>query len=635
MEFARKVWKLLVAIKDGLVLLLLLLFFMGLYAVLTAQPGPGPVRDGALLLRLDGAIVEEPAIVDPFEQYLSGSVPMQEYRARDVVRALETAATDKRIKAVVLDLGSFTGGGLVNLQEVGAAMDKVRAAKKPVLTHAIAYADDSLLLAAHASEVWVDPMGGAFVMGPGGNRLYYGRLLERLKVTAHVFRVGTFKSAVEPFLLDRQSPDARENAQALYGALWEAWKADVARARPKANLKLAAEDPAGWMKASGGDAAKAALAAGLVDRVGNPAQFGERVAELAGKDPNSKAPGAYAHTAFANWLAANPEPSDGKAIGVVTVAGEIVDGDAGPGTAGGDRIAALLDEALERDLAALVVRVDSPGGSILASERIREAILRHKAKGRPVIVSMANLAASGGYWVATPATRILAEPATITGSIGVFAVLPSFERTLADYGVTTDGVRTTPLSGQPDLAGGLTPEVSQMIQANVEHSYARFLGLVGTARGKTLAQVDDMAQGRVWDGGTARQLGLVDRFGGLDDALAEAAAAAGLKPGGWHAAWLGDDYDPLARLFTQFRGDEESAPPGSVQLEARRDWVGHLAARHGNLAGRALADARRLVAVQGTQAYCLECPASPGRAATADAGREAALLRLARGLGLI
>ena len=531
---------------------------------------------------------------------------MGEYRARDIVTALRAAAKDERIKAVVLDLSRFTGGGQVHLQDISEALDTVRAAKKPVLTYAALYADDALLLAAHASEVWVDPFGGAFITGPGGNRQYYGRLIEKLKVDAHVFRVGTFKSAVEPYMRNDMSPESREASGALSGAIWEAWKADVGKARPKANLALVTGDPAAWLKASGGDAPKAALAAGLVDRIGDEVSFGKRVAELVGNDPRSKLPGSFAHTGLKAWLAANQPRQPGKPIGVITIAGEIVDGDAGPGVAGGERIAKLLDEAQESDLAALVVRVDSPGGSVYASEQIRTAINRHKAKSIPIVVSMANVAASGGYWVSTPASRIFAEPSTITGSIGVFAVIPSFERALGDWGVTSDGVKTTPLSGQPDVVGGLSPAIEAMIQANVENTYDKFLGLVGQARGRSAAEIDAMAQGRVWDGGTARQKGLTDQFGGLDDALAEAAKLAKLEAGDWHPLYLGADADPYASLFERLTGDEDSAAPGGAH-----DWAGLIAARQGSLIAEALAGAERLVGRQGAQAYCLECPGAP------------------------
>jgi len=604
MVFARKVWKLLVAIKDGLALLFLLLFFMLLYAALTMRPNIGTVQHGALLLKLHGAIVEEPQIPDPVEQLLAREAPLQEYRARDLVRALRLAARDTRIKAVVLDLSTFLGGGQVSLAEVGAALDQVRAAKKPVLTYANAYADDGLLLASHASEVWVDPLGGAFVLGPGGNRPYYARLLEKLKIEAHIFRVGTFKSAVEPFMRNDQSPEAKAASMALNGALWEQWKADVAKARPKARIDRVTSDPVAWLKASGGDGAKAALAAGLVDRIGDEVQFGDRVATIVGKDRNDDGPGSFAHTGLRTWLAANKPVTPGKKIGVVTIAGEIVDGDAGPGTAGGDRIAKLLDDGLSQDLAALVVRVDSPGGSVSAAEKIRTAIDRYRARKIPVVVSMGNLAASGGYWVATPASRIFADPATITGSIGIFAVIPSFERALADIGVTSDGVKTTPLSGQPDVIGGLSPEVSAMIQANVENGYGRFLALVGKARGKTPQQVDAIAQGRVWDGGTARQLGLVDQFGSLDDALAHAATTARLDEGKWHPVFLGANQMSLAAVFQRLQPEEEE--PDGARLAG--DLAGMAADRQRGLADRAVAELQRLAGMRGLQAYCLECP---------------------------
>ena len=606
MIFARKVWHVLVAIKDGLALLFLLLFFLVLFGALSSRPSPGAVRDGALLLKLNGAVVEEPQLIDPIERLLSAQVPMGEYRARDIVTALRTAAKDDRIKAVVLDLGRFTGGGQVHMQEIGQALDAVRAAKKPVLTFAQLYGDDALLLAAHSSEVWVDPMGGAFVTGPGGNRLFYGKLLERLKVDAHIFRVGTFKSAVEPYIRNDMSPESREASTAIYSALWEAWKADVTKARPKVNLALATGDPAAWLRASGGEASRAALAAGLVDRIGDEVAFGNRVAELVGADSRSKLPGTFAHTGLKNWLAANQPEQPGRPIGVITIAGEIVDGEAGPGTAGGERIAKLLDEAQDKKLAALVVRVDSPGGSVFASEQIRNAINRYKVKSVPIVVSMANLAASGGYWVSTPASRVFADPSTITGSIGVYAVIPSFERALSEWGVTSDGIKTTPLSGQLDVVGGLTPGIEGMLQANTESIYAKFLGLVSRARGKSPAEVDAMAQGRVWDGGTARQKGLVDQFGGLEEALADAARLAKLEPGEWHPLYLGADADPYASLFERLTQDEEGASPG-----AARDWAGLIAARQGALVTEALAGAERLVGRPGAQAYCLECPPAP------------------------
>jgi protease-4 len=605
MSFAGKVWRLLVGIKDGMVLIFMLMFFTLVYAVLTMRPSPGQVREGALLLQLDGSVVEEPSQIDPFGLLISGTIPEGEYAERDVTRAIEAAATDDRIKAVVLDLSRFTGGGQVHMQAIGEALDRVRQAKKPVLTYALAYGDDALLLAAHASEVWVDPMGGAMPTGPGGNNLYYAGLLERFGVKAHVYRVGTYKSAVEPYMLSGMSPAARENAQQLYGALWSEWQANVKRARPQAQIDRVLQDPVAWLAASGGDTAKAAVAAGLADKIGDEIAFGRRVAEIAGEDDWSNVPGAFAATELEPWLAAHPPPKRGEAIGVVTIAGEISDGEAGPGSAGGERIAELLDEALDRDLAALVVRVDSPGGTILGSEEIRRAIMRQKARGIPLAVSMANLAASGGYWISTPGDRIFAEPETITGSIGVFGVVPSFEDTLARYGVTTDGVTTTPLSGQPDILAGFTPEAEAVLQGTVEDAYRRFLGLVAASRKKTPQAIDAIAQGRVWDGGTARQLGLVDQFGGMDDALEWAAKAAKLGDN-WHAVYLATPRDPYASMIERLMKRE-----GAREAPGARDMFGLAASRQSNLGARMLADLGRLFGSAGVQAYCLECPASP------------------------
>lgn len=601
MSFAGKVWRLLVGIKDGLSLLFLLLFFSMLFALLSARPSPGQVREGALLLDLNGYVVEERSEVDPIEALLAAEAPLAEYPARDLVRALNAAAGDDRIKAVVLDLSKFMGGGQVHLQEVAEALDRVRAADKPVLAYALGYGDDAMMLAAHASEVWVDPLGGAVITGPGGSRLYYADLFEKLGVKANIYRVGTFKSAVEPYARNSMSDEARENYAALYGALWEEWQANVKKARPNLQLALVTTDPVGWVENAKGDLAQAALNAGLVDKLGSKVEFGQRVAEIAGADEWSSDPGAFAATDLAPWLADNPAPTHGRPIGVITIAGELVDGDAGPGTAGGDRIAGLLNDALDDDLAALVVRVDSPGGSILASEEVRRAILRHKAQGTPIAVSMANLAASGGYWVSTPADRIFAQPETITGSIGVFAVIPSFEAAAAKLGVNADGFRTTPLAGQPDLVAGFNPEVNTILQGTVESNYAKFLGLVAKSRGKSAAEIDTIAQGRVWDGGSARQLGLVDQFGGLDDALAWAAKQAKLEDGKWHAQFLGtagNSYDSLIRRLVR-------QDAGSAQA---RDLVGQIAGQQDELAAMLAQDVARLSGTAGVQVYCLECP---------------------------
>ncbi|MBA3862415.1 MAG: signal peptide peptidase SppA [Erythrobacter sp.] len=606
MSFVGKVWKVLVGIKDALVLMFMLLFFVALFGILSARPSPGQVRDGALLIELSGVVVEEKSAIDPIAALLSGSAPIEEYRARDLVRALDAAASDDRIKAVVFDLTTFLGGGQVHLTEIGEAMDRVRKAKKPVLTYALGYADDHLLLAAHASEVWLDPQGLAVISGPGGSNLYYAGLLEKLSVNARVYRAGDFKSAVEPYSRSSMSDEARANVGGVYSALWEEWQANVKKARPMLELARVTSDPVGWIDSAGGDLAKAALSAGLVDKLGDRVAFGARVAEIAGKDAWSKKSGSFAASDLGAFLAAVGDKRKGKAIGVITIAGDIVDGEAGPGVAGGTRIADILDEALDDDLAALVVRVDSPGGSVTASEEIRRAIQRHRDRKIPVAVSFANIAASGGYWVSMSSDRIFAQPETITGSIGVFAVVPTFEQSAARLGVTADGVRTTPLSGQPDFIAGFSPEMDAILQASIGGSYTDFLDLVSKARKMPVDKVDAIAGGRVWDGGTARQLGLVDEFGGLQDALAWAAAKAGAKEDGWHPVFLGDKAENYDSLIRQLVISNAARAP----LTAGGDIFALTARRNGDLAARLTRDAQRLLGTGGIQAYCLECPES-------------------------
>ncbi|TKD50868.1 signal peptide peptidase SppA [Sphingomonas baiyangensis] len=615
MKLVRGTWKLLVGIKDGLVLLAMLLFFGLLFAALSARPNAAAITDGALVIDLAGSLVEQPEQSDPFASLAGGEV-VQQHRLRDVVRALDAARTDARVKAVVIDMDRFLGGYPAAVSTVADAVGRVRAAGKPVLAFATAYTDDSYLIAANASEVWVDPFGGALFSGPGGTRLYYKGLIDRLGVNAHIYRVGTYKAAVEPFLRNDQSPESAEADRALYGTLLARWQEEVARARPKAQVRAFLAQPAQIVTAAGGDIAQANLRGGLVDKLGDRTAFGQRVAELAGAEANKPA-GSFKTITMKNWLAANPLPTSGDAIGILTVAGEIVDGEAGPGTAAGDTLSDLLYKGLaEQDLKALVVRVDSPGGSVLASEKIRQAILAAKGRGIPVVVSMGSLAASGGYWVSTPGDVIFAEPETITGSIGVFGILPTFEGTLEKIGVGADGVRTTPLSGQPDLFSGTNAAVDTILQSNVENNYRRFLSVVSQSRKMPVARVDQVAQGRVWAGGTARQLGLVDRFGGIEDAIAEAARRAQLDPQTVRPLYLEKPPSFAARVAEMLAASENDESSDT----AGRDIFARLAAERRGLFAQAIGDARRLAAGPALQARCVECQAfGPAAGSAADA----------------
>ena len=614
MKLLRGAWRLLVGVKDALVLIVMLLFFGALAAALNSRPGTRAIGDGALLLKLDGAIVEQPSEQDAVAT-LSGRGVGHQFRLRDVLRAIDTARTDARVKAIVLDLDAFGGGYPAAIAEVADALRHARDGDggkggKPVLSYATAYTDAGYRLASSGSEIWVHPMGGTVFMGPGGSQLYYKGLIDRLGVTAHIYRVGRYKSYVEPYVRADQSPDARAANQALVDTIFAQWKDGVRRARPRAQVDgfIAAPDKA--VLAAGGDVAAANERAGLVDHRGDRLAFGRRVAALAGAGTSKRA-GDFATIRYADWIAANPLPTGGDAIGVLTVAGDIVDGKAGPGTAAGDTLArTMLDGLARQELKALVVRVDSPGGSTFASEQIRLAVLEAKKRGLPVVISMGGIAASGGYWVATAGDTIFAEPNTITGSIGVFGVFPTFERALAKVGVTTDGVTTTPLSGQPDLYAGTSPVFDTVLQAGIENTYRRFVGHVAAARGLTPQRVDEIAQGRVWDGGAAHQLKLVDRFGSLGDAMAEAARRARLDPARVHAVYLEKQPDWWAQFVSSWSGgdDEDDATAGG-------DAFAQVAAAQRQLVARALGDVRRLATAGSIQARCLECgglgPATP------------------------
>jgi protease IV len=601
MKLVKGAWKLLVGVKDALVLLFMLLFFGALYGLLSSSPNPGGGKGGALLLALDGPIVEQAEALDPRE-LLTGSAPTgSQYKLSDMLQALRAAVEDDAIKTVVLDLDAFSGGGQTSLEDVAGVLDKLRAAKKPVLAFATGYDDASYLLAAHASEIWLDPMGAAYFPGPGGSRPYFKGLIDRLGVNVHVYRVGKFKSFVEPYTRDGQSPEAKAANLALVGAIWSNWQENVSKARPKAQLAAYIANPAAGL-APGGDLSQQALKAGIVDKIGDRTAFNKRVAEIAGSDKDAEIP--FRHSKVEDYAAANPASTSGDAIGIIQIAGDIVDGNAPAGTAGGDSIAALVRKAIASEkFKALVVRVDSPGGSALASERIRASILEAKAKGLPVVTSMGSVAASGGYWVAMAGDKVFAEPSTITGSIGVFGIIPTFERTLARYGVTADGVKTTPLSGQPDIISGTNPETDALIQAGVDNIYARFLALVSTARKLPPEKVAEIAQGRVWDGGSARQLGLIDAFGSLDDAVAEAANRAKLDPTDVHSIVIAEEPSWLEGMIGGWFGARSP----------RTDLFTRFALRQQAALVAGLSDAEALLTGPAIQARCLECQTAPRR----------------------
>lgn len=600
-SFGGRVWRFLVAIKDGLSLLFLLLFFIIIAALLSATPNKRSGSTvGALVLRFNGVVTEQLSDPDPLAA-LSGGPLMNEFRTRDVVHVINSAATNSNVKAIVLDLDGFLGGGQVSLSEIGTALQNARASK-PVLSFATAYSGPAYQLAASGTEIWTDPIGGATPVGPGGSRLYYKGLLDKLGVTANIYRVGTFKSAVEPFMRADQSAEAREAELAYASDIWENYLLNIERARPAAKIRAFADNIRGAVDQSGGNLALASKQAGLVDHVDSRMAFNQRVAKLAGTT-NDDRPYLYKAIRYSDFLAANPVSSGGSAIAVVPVVGTIVDGVAKPGSAGGATVSKyILDAVADKNVKAIVLRVDSPGGSVLASEEIRQALLAAKAKKLPIIVSMANLAASGGYWVSTPADQIIADPATITGSIGVFGILPSFETALAKIGVTSDGIKTTQLSGQPDLFGGVNEDFNAIMQASVEQIYGRFTALVADSRKLPKARVEEIAEGRVWSGAQAERLGLVDKLGSLQDAVVIAADEAGVT--NYHTKY----FEPAPSSFNVALAALLS--DNSDETQQTQTSVYSIAGWQNDLLQRQLwSDLNLLLDSRSVMASCLECGA--------------------------
>lgn len=598
MAFLRSVWSIMVGIKDALVLLLLVLFFVALFAALSFQAPGASVPDGAaLVLDMEGSLVDQAQEVSPFA-FLSGQEIIPEIEVRDLVKAIDTAKDDAAISMIVLDMDGFMGGGLANLESVGAALARFRASGKPVESYAVGYADDGYFLAAHASKIWLSPLGAVVLTGPGGNNLYFKEALDKLKVNIEVFRVGTYKSFVEPFTRNESSPEAKAANQVLADDLWLRYRQQVQAQRKALDLQALLDTWQARVTGANKGQAELALDAGLVDELAGKSEYANDLRTRVGAGDDEDMPGDFKRVGFQQYLAARDSMAQsGDAVGIVHVSGSIVDGEAPAGQAGGATVADLIDRATaDPDIKALVIRVDSGGGSVLASERIREAILQAKKRDMPVVASFGPVAASGGYWLATAADAIYAQPSTITGSIGVFGIIPTFEKSLKEIGVSSDGVTTSPFSGQPDIAGGLNEPTRALFQASVADTYRRFVALVAESRKLPVAQVEAMAEGRVWSGTRALDLKLIDGFGDLDFAVKEAAKRAKLAPD-TRAVVIRPDLPFLARLFADLNGG--SAPPADAMAQQV------LASR-----ARALSQVQTAVAIASgpsIQAHCLTC----------------------------
>ncbi|MCJ7453097.1 MAG: signal peptide peptidase SppA [Steroidobacteraceae bacterium] len=532
------IWSGLDGLRKVLHLVLLLVLF-GALAGLFSRPIPIVPRKAALVIDPQGPLVEQ-LTGDPLERALARALRSQpaETLLRDVVDAIEAAADDDRISALYLDLGGLAGGGLAKLDEVAAAVDDFRASGKPVIAYGNFYEQSQYYLAAHADEIYLDPMGAAYVDGYANYGIFLKDALDKLSIDVNIFRVGQYKSAVETFSRNDMSPAEREESLSWLESLWTTYKTNVAAVRgfEPSHLQAYADDAAGNLRKAGGDLAKMALDAGLVTSLKGRFEVEDRLVQITGEDGGT---GSYVGVTFDSYLAnlGSEQALSSRAarkVAVIVAAGDIVPGDEAPGMIGSDTLAAELRDAAQDDaVKAVVLRIDSPGGSVFASEVIRREVEALRKAGKPVVASMSSLAASGGYYIAMDADQIVASPATLTGSIGIFFMMPTFQRSLDRIGVHTDGVGTTALAGEFRLDRPLGDISKDILQQTIDRGYQDFIGRVAKARNMSVEQVDAVAQGRVWSGTDALKAGLVDQLGGYQDAIELAA----------DMAKLGDDYD--------------------------------------------------------------------------------------------
>lgn len=579
------------------------LLFLALIVVLVVgwwRSGAPRLQDKtALVLNLKGSLVEQRAgsVRDRINGQLQGTA-VDQVQLRDVLAVLDAAAKDPKIDRLVLVLDDFDRAGLADLREVGAAISRFKAAGKQVLAWGTSYDQRQYYLASRADTVYLDPMGMVTLEGFGRYRNYYKDVLDRVGVSANVIRVGTFKNAAEPYFANAPSPASLEAEGTLWNGLWATYTADVEQARklPAGALAQGIAQLPALMDAAKGDAAQLAVQAKLVDALKTRDEFRQLVAERGAKDEKNH---TFRQVSFNDYLATiKPPAASGDAIGVVVAEGEIVAGDAPAGTIGGRSTAELIRKARENPaIKAVVLRVNSPGGDAFGSELVRRELELTRAAGKPVVVSMGDLAASGGYWITMSSDEVVADPATITGSIGVFAMLPTADKLLDKLPVHTGGVTTTWLTGAYDPRRPLDPRFAGLVQRAIEHTYTDFITKAAAARKTTPDKIDAVAQGRVWTGAQAKDRGLVDKLGSFGDALKDAATRAKL-PADTRVVYIEPEQGRLARLLSDLGVDSMLArvaakldmqllPAGlpgaaAAQMQGELGWLSQMADRaHG------------------------------------------------------
>ncbi|ELC8772392.1 signal peptide peptidase SppA [Salmonella enterica] len=558
---------------------------------------------GALLLDISGVIVDKPSTnhrLGALGRQLFGasSDRLQENSLFDIVNAIRQAKDDRNITGIVLDLKNFTGADQPSMRYIGKALREFRDSGKPVFAVGENYSQGQYYLASFANKIWLSPQGQVDLHGFATNGLYYKTLLDKLKVSTHVFRVGTYKSAVEPFIRDDMSPAAREADNRWIGELWQNYLHTVSANRQISPQQLfpGAQAIIDGLTSVGGDTAKYALDHKLVDALASSADVEKALTKQFGW---SKTENNYRAISYYDYSLKTPADTGGT-IAVIFANGAIMDGEETPGNVGGDTTASQIRDArLDPKVKAIVLRVNSPGGSVNASEVIHAELAAAKAAGKPVVVSMGGMAASGGYWISTPANYIVASPSTLTGSIGIFGVINTVENSLSSIGVHSDGVSTSPLA-DISMTKALSPEVQQMMQLSIEYGYKRFITLVADARKRTPEQIDKIAQGHVWTGEDAKANGLVDSLGDFDDAVAKAAELAKLKQ--WHLDYYQDEPTVLDMVMDSMTGSVRAMLPEAIQAMLPAPLV--------SAANTVKAEGDKLAAFNDPQnryAFCLTC----------------------------
>lgn len=575
------IWKAITFVRLALANLIFLVMIAVFYFAFTYTDESQPTveKESALVMNLSGPIVEQRRYVNPMDS-ITGSVLGNEMPKEnvlfDIVDTIRYAKDDPKVSGLVLALRDMPETNLTKLRYIAKALNEFKTSGKPVYAVGDFYNQSQYYLASYADKIFLAPDGGVLIKGYSSYSMYYKTLLEKLEVSTHVFRVGTYKSAIEPFIRDDMSAAAKESATRWITQLWSAFVDDVATNR---NIDAKALNPTidellAEMKSVDGDLAQLAVKMGLVDELATR----QDVRKLFAKEFGSDGKDSYNAIGYYDYLATmhpNLTTSEND-IAVVVASGAIMDGQQPRGTVGGDTVASLLRQARNDDkVKAVVLRVDSPGGSAFASEVIRNEVEALKEAGKPVVVSMSSLAASGGYWISMSADKIVAQPTTLTGSIGIFSVITTFEKGFTKLGISTDGVGTSPFSGD-GITTGLSDGASQVFQLGIEHGYKRFISLVGSNRDMSLDEVDKVAQGRVWTGQDAMSFGLVDQMGDFDDAVKLAAKLADVE--NYELYWVEEPLSPTEQFVQEFMNqvkvslgiDATSFLPKSLQPVAQQ-----------------------------------------------------------------